>query len=155
MVCVELREARGVPLPPLCLRRIVLVSVRTSASSPFAVVSMSAQPVGRRRPSPCPCFVRRVLELGSGMGVSGLIAHKTGASLVVLTDGDETAMSRLREVRTRCALIGVTNVYPSSRVVLARRANRPHRCVIGCRVDVPTKRSVIVFIGGSFSQHCT
>lgn len=41
---------------------------------------------------------RRVLELGAGMGVCGLIAHKTGAAAVVLTDGDSDAMKYLNEV---------------------------------------------------------
>ncbi|CAM9445538.1 unnamed protein product [Ectocarpus fasciculatus] len=40
---------------------------------------------------------RRVLELGSGMGVAGLIAHKTGAAAVVMTDGDSTVIKYLRE----------------------------------------------------------
>ncbi|CAM9787703.1 unnamed protein product [Scytosiphon promiscuus] len=40
---------------------------------------------------------RRVLELGSGMGVAGLIAHKTGAAVVVMTDGDDSVIKYLRE----------------------------------------------------------
>lgn len=40
---------------------------------------------------------RRVLELGAGMGVCGLIAHKTGAAAVVLTDGDASALKYLNE----------------------------------------------------------
>ncbi|CAN0497880.1 unnamed protein product [Laminaria digitata] len=33
------------------------------------------------------------------MGVCGLIAHKTGAASVVLTDGDSSALKYLNEVR--------------------------------------------------------
>ncbi|CAM9451428.1 unnamed protein product [Choristocarpus tenellus] len=40
---------------------------------------------------------KRVLELGSGMGVCGLIAHRVGASEVVLTDGDQSLLSHLHE----------------------------------------------------------
>ena len=39
-----------------------------------------------------------MLELGAGMGVCGLIAHKTGASSVVLTDGDITTLRYIRQV---------------------------------------------------------
>lgn len=42
---------------------------------------------------------RRVLELGAGMGVAGLIAHKTGAAAVVMTDGDSSVIKHLNEVR--------------------------------------------------------
>lgn len=54
---------------------------------------------------------RRVLELGAGMGVAGLMAHKTGASVVVMTDGDSSVMKYLNEVgphirgSIRCALV--------------------------------------------------
>lgn len=44
---------------------------------------------------------RRVLELGAGMGVCGLIAHKTGASAVVLTDGDDSAVKKIQQVSRR------------------------------------------------------
>eukprot|EP00903_Cladosiphon_okamuranus_P020583 g18894.t1 len=40
---------------------------------------------------------RRVLELGAGMGVAGLIAHKTGAAAVVMTDGDSSVIKYLNE----------------------------------------------------------
>ncbi|CAM9804838.1 unnamed protein product [Pylaiella littoralis] len=40
---------------------------------------------------------RRVLELGSGMGVAGLIAHKTGAAVVVMTDGDDSVLKYLNQ----------------------------------------------------------
>lgn len=46
-------------------------------------------------------FFRRVLELGAGMGICGLIAHKTGAASVVITDGDATTMKYLSEVGRR------------------------------------------------------
>lgn len=48
---------------------------------------------------------RRVLELGAGMGVAGLIAHKTGASAVVMTDGDSSVMKYLNEVRVGCCFL--------------------------------------------------
>lgn len=39
------------------------------------------------------------------MGVCGLIAHKTGAAAVVMTDGDSSAMKYLREVRAQGAAV--------------------------------------------------
>lgn len=41
---------------------------------------------------------RRVLELGAGVGVAGLIAHKTGAAVVVMTDGDSSVLEHLNTV---------------------------------------------------------
>lgn len=43
-------------------------------------------------------YRRRVLELGAGLGVAGLIAHKTGAATVVMTDGDSSVIKYLKEV---------------------------------------------------------
>lgn len=45
-----------------------------------------------------PTLVRgkRVLELGAGVGLCGLVAHHLGASHVCLTDGDESVLSNLR-----------------------------------------------------------
>jgi 16S rRNA G966 N2-methylase RsmD len=39
---------------------------------------------------------KRVLELGSGTGIGGIIAHHVGASSVVWTDGDSDALENLR-----------------------------------------------------------
>jgi predicted nicotinamide N-methyase len=39
---------------------------------------------------------KRVLELGAGLGLSGLVAHHLGASTTVLTDGDKYVLAQLR-----------------------------------------------------------
>ena len=39
---------------------------------------------------------KRMLELGAGVGLCGLVAHRLGASRVIWTDGDETVLSNLR-----------------------------------------------------------
>lgn len=39
---------------------------------------------------------KRVLELGSGVGLCGLVAYHLGASQVVLTDGDTSVLENLR-----------------------------------------------------------
>eukprot|EP00547_Thalassionema_nitzschioides_P009440 CAMPEP_0194227714 /NCGR_PEP_ID=MMETSP0156-20130528/43003_1 /TAXON_ID=33649 /ORGANISM="Thalassionema nitzschioides, Strain L26-B" /LENGTH=239 /DNA_ID=CAMNT_0038960207 /DNA_START=25 /DNA_END=741 /DNA_ORIENTATION=- len=40
---------------------------------------------------------RKVLELGSGLGLCGIVAHHLGAKQVVLTDGDTNALRELRK----------------------------------------------------------
>ena len=40
---------------------------------------------------------RKVLELGAGLGLCGIVAHHLGARQVVLTDGDIHALKQLRE----------------------------------------------------------
>jgi predicted nicotinamide N-methyase len=39
---------------------------------------------------------KNVLELGAGLGVCGILAHKLGAKKVVLTDGDSATLSNMR-----------------------------------------------------------
>jgi 16S rRNA G966 N2-methylase RsmD len=39
---------------------------------------------------------KRVLELGAGLGLSGLVAHHLGAATTVLTDGDKYVLAQLR-----------------------------------------------------------
>jgi len=39
---------------------------------------------------------KRVLELGAGLGLNGILAHRLGARSVVVTDGDSDAMIELR-----------------------------------------------------------
>mmetsp|Transcript_1227 Transcript_1227/g.2485 ORF Transcript_1227/g.2485 Transcript_1227/m.2485 type:complete len:304 (-) Transcript_1227:23-934(-) len=40
---------------------------------------------------------QRVLELGAGLGLNGVLAHRLGADSVVITDGDSDAMVELRK----------------------------------------------------------
>jgi len=40
---------------------------------------------------------KSVLELGAGLGICGILAHKLGASCVVLTDGDTKTLNALRQ----------------------------------------------------------
>ena len=40
---------------------------------------------------------RSVLELGVGLGLCGILAHRLGASRVCLTDGDSDALPLLKE----------------------------------------------------------
>jgi len=46
---------------------------------------------------------RKVLELGSGLGLCGIVAHHLGAARVVLTDGDSQTLHELRNnVKENC-----------------------------------------------------
>jgi predicted nicotinamide N-methyase len=40
---------------------------------------------------------KSVLELGAGLGICGILAHKLDASVVVLTDGDTNTLQALRQ----------------------------------------------------------
>lgn len=52
-------------------------------------------------------FGRKVLELGAGLGLCGIVAHHLGAKEVVLTDGDTNALRKLREnVANNCDCAG-------------------------------------------------
>lgn len=55
---------------------------------------------------------KSVLELGAGLGICGILAHKLDASVVVLTDGDTNTLQALRQ---NVALNTESNV-PSSRI---------------------------------------
>ena len=37
-----------------------------------------------------------IVELGAGVGLCGIVAHKLGAKRVLLTDGDKTVLKNLR-----------------------------------------------------------
>ncbi len=39
---------------------------------------------------------KNILELGAGMGVCGILAHKLGAKKVILTDGDTATLANMR-----------------------------------------------------------
>eukprot|EP00904_Undaria_pinnatifida_P005607 jgi/Undpi1/2176/HiC_scaffold_12.g05562.m1 len=68
---------------------------------------------------------RRVLELGAGMGVCGLIANKTGASAVVLTDGDSSAVKYLNDnIRANVGSAGESKM-DESKTEMEEGDNRP------------------------------
>ena len=40
---------------------------------------------------------RRVLELGSGLGLCGILAHRLGSTTTILTDGDTNALELMQQ----------------------------------------------------------
>ncbi|KAL3826617.1 hypothetical protein ACHAXA_010542 [Cyclostephanos tholiformis] len=57
------------------------------------------------------CGGKSVLELGAGLGLCGIAAHYSGATNVVMTDGDNRALDRMREnVRRNCDDVGDASI---------------------------------------------
>ena len=70
---------------------------------------------------------RRVLELGAGTGLAGIVAHHLRASKVVLTDGDAHALQNLRyNVTTNTTITGDSGSIVCPQLIWGERLDAFH-----------------------------